>query len=81
MARETSKSGGSGKAVWYAAIPIAFIVLVLVLVLGGVFRADEADEVPEPEVPVVSGEEGDAAPDEVVVRPDADDTTVADPQN
>ncbi|SDE71756.1 hypothetical protein [Limimaricola pyoseonensis] len=66
------QSRGKGRAIIFAMIPIGFVIIVLVMVLGGFFRAEEAREEPveqvpleEPETPAESGPTGDAEPDEV----------------
>ncbi|MCZ4261542.1 MAG: hypothetical protein ACU0E9_07180 [Limimaricola soesokkakensis] len=67
------KPRSSRRALIYVMIPMGFILLVIFLVLGGWFRAEEAEEfdtapleVPS-ETPDRVGETGDAEPDDAII--------------
>ncbi len=78
------KPRSSRRALIYVMIPMGFIVLVIFLVVGGWFRAEEAVEydtapleVPS-QAPEEAGETGDAEPDDAIL--DETETDAAEPQ-
>ena len=78
------KPRSSRRALLYAMIPMGFILLVIFLVVGGWFRAEEAEEfdtapleVPS-QSPDTTGETGDAEPDDAII--DDAQTDAAEPQ-
>ncbi|EYD73399.1 hypothetical protein [Limimaricola hongkongensis] len=78
------KPRSSRRALIYVMIPMGFILLVILLVLGGWFRAEEAEdfdtaplEVPG-QAPADTGETGDAELDDAVIDDAA--TDAAEPQ-
>lgn len=78
------KPRSSRRALIYVMIPMGFILLVIFLVLGGWFRAEEAEEldtapleVPSQD-PATAGETGDAEPDDAII--DEPLTDAAEPQ-
>ncbi|WP_341212480.1 hypothetical protein [uncultured Limimaricola sp.] len=78
------KPRSSRRAFLYAMIPMGFILLVIFLVVGGWFRAEEAEEfdtvpleVPS-QSPATTGETGDAEPDDAII--DDAETDAAEPQ-
>ncbi len=78
------KPRSSRRALIYVMIPIGFILLVIVLMLGGWFRSEQAEEfdtvpleVPS-QAPAETGPTGDAEPDDAVIDDAA--TDAAEPQ-
>ena len=67
------KPRSSRRALIYVMIPMGFVLLVIFLVIGGWFRAEEAEEfetapleVPS-QSPDIMGETGDAEPDDAII--------------